>query len=186
MRKGNRMSMSPKSQASAAKALFAALCLVGGMHSAAAQTSTELPSQGKVVALSPNACAQVSDGDQLVFDWNPGFQHAGAVSGINKALLVFAKPGEPEKSITLVSMQFEPAERSHHPRIETLENGIYRLHFTLNLAQVEPGAYRLASARGDARTLSGYQGAAPAVTNDPTRYPYCIEVVSKTSLASSQ
>ncbi|SNT41627.1 hypothetical protein SAMN05421770_11249 [Granulicella rosea] len=139
------------------------------------------------VELTQNGCAQVGEGDTISFDWNPGFDHAGGVTGMRRVFLLFAPRGEeaqaePGRGGILLSAT-RSAERTglhgslHGSTIAAQPNGFYRVTFRPSLHGAEPGEYRLVDARVDARVDTRYRGARPEMTNNPVRSAYCLRIL---------
>ena len=135
------------------------------------------------VELTQNGCAQVSEGDTISFDWNPGWDHAGGVTGLRRVFLLFAQRGEEEQAqprrggILLAATRSAERTGLHGSSIAAQPNGFYRVTFRPFLHGAEPGEYRLVDARGDARVDARYQGARPEMTNNPVRSSYCLQIL---------
>jgi hypothetical protein len=143
-------------------------------------------SDAVTVALTPDACASVSDGDALTLDWNPAFEHPGIVLGLRQFELSFVRPvnrsrvartGAPIHLIANPRMHGEfPGQAKSE--IETLSNGYFRMRFHLRLAYVEPGEYQLFDAQVVPFVSADYLGDAPRMTNTPMSLPFCLNVVA--------
>ncbi|MDE1160664.1 MAG: hypothetical protein PW792_01825 [Acidobacteriaceae bacterium] len=141
------------------------------------------------VTLTPGVCTTVSDGDVLTLDWNPQFEHSGAVTGIRRFELGFARPEDAEQVRRLgapIELIAEPRAHGELPEqagkeVESGENGSYHLHFHVALHGAAAGEYQLIAAKaypivpGEADAEKASQ--AYAMSHSPTALPFCLNVV---------
>ena len=158
---------------------LAAACALSAAVALPAQTPA-----ARTVPLTPGACAVISPGDFVTFEWNPSFDRAAAVTGIENFKLSFKGPdddAERRDGRPAFTLSLKPVRRVSPPLQSTVKatpNGYYQFQFEAFLPYVRPGTYRLATAEAVAATDG--TGPAPQMTNSPLRYPFCVEVVGQT------
>jgi hypothetical protein len=121
----------------------------------------------------------------ISLDWNPGFDHEAAVTGIDRFGLVFAAVAA--DGVTVIS----------HPNGEyagyiarsvsatPTANGYYHLEFHFMNA-LPPGLYRVVKASVSAQVQPDYHGPAPEMTVSPARDRFCITAVGASRSRSPQ
>ena len=149
--------------------------------------STSAPAPSPEVPLLPGTCPQVADGDTVILDWNPGFLAWGICGGLRDFALSFGLRGK-ERShrgggLTLRVATLKTESRTDQA-IADIGNGFFRLRFKVNLHAVEPGEYHLVRADAEANADGANAGGAPQMTNSPTRYSFCVDVLPTPSRGS--
>ncbi|MDE1156507.1 MAG: hypothetical protein PW735_12370 [Acidobacteriaceae bacterium] len=139
---------------------------------------------GKAVALTTASCPIVADGDLVTFSWNPVFEHASSVTGVQSFELQFAR--EQDKAITSrtgAPLILLAAPRVHgevpsarNKEIEPGTNGVYDLRFHLHLHELAAGEYRLVKATAMAKTDGTFSPDEATMTNSPMQLPYCLTI----------
>jgi len=143
------------------------------------------PPQGRRVSLVSGVCPEVQLGDTLSLDWNPGFDHAGAVTGMSSINLIFSPTiaegvGRKESRLALsLGGRYAPPLGAAY-----MGNGFYHLEFPI-ATRFAPGVYSLREANAKANVLPEYSGQAPEMTVSPVREHLCITVVDPSVTASS-
>jgi hypothetical protein len=136
------------------------------------------------VTLVSDTCSVVHEGDTIALDWNPGFEHAWAVTAVDSILLSFAPLDDYGVTVRMRNV-YTFRGKSVAINGESVVNGYF--HFIIPvLGRVPPGIYRLVDARVAPQVLPDYDGAPPAMTVSPVRERYCITVVSSTASQSPQ
>ena len=131
--------------------------------------------------LTSGSCLDVSIGDQVTLDWNPAFDHAASVSGMREMTLRFAHPAEiASRSHNLGSVELtaRPRQGDSDVPVKALDNGWYQITFRVRSANFEVGEYRLVQAIAIPETAAEYRGERPQMTNNPTSFPFCLNVVA--------
>lgn len=140
------------------------------------QTEISAPVVPRVtpVALVSGACPAVSPGGTIAFDWNPGFDPSGGVTGMTSFQLIFQALREDRVTLN-------PASRlllNSGPRgkATTIGNGYFHIE-----ARVSPfahkGTYHLIAAHSAPELAPDYQGDVPEMTVSPVRESYCITIL---------
>jgi len=142
----------------------------------------------RLVPLTAGTCAQVTDGDVLTLEWNPGFEMPSVVSGLRDFSLSFARN---EELATLgrrgPSLHLEAAPPSIRgaaldQAITPIGNGFFQIHFQVRTEGLSSGTYNLVAAQAMPSVTAEYQGEAPRMLNSPTRYPFCLVVTGTTGI----
>jgi len=144
-------------------------------------------SSGKVVPLTPGSCAQISYGDVLSFEWNPVFDNPSAGQMVRRFQLDFAKREEMPRlarigpSLVLEANPKLHGEVPNQPgsEITPTANGYFQFRFHVRLTGVAPGTYYLVGAQSDPVLENGHTGPIPRMTNNPMRYPFCLDVADQ-------
>jgi hypothetical protein len=146
------------------------------LHAAAPGAATE-------VRLTPDTCAQVSEGDILTLNWDPAFDNPDPVSGLASFHLGFGRPDEsfsPRRRPSLVLGTVHRGETvSSEPGITALPNGYFHLRFLVRLGNIESGTYSLIGAEAIPVVDPAYHGETPSMTNTPVRLPFCLNVQAR-------
>jgi hypothetical protein len=130
-----------------------------------------------VVALTTATCPTVSPLTLVSLDWNPGFEHESAVTGINHFGLVFA-PVAADGSTVITHPNGHPSHYVARSVSATpTANGYYHLEFRLS-NPIPPGLYRVVDAGAAPQVQPEYQGPAPKMTVSPARDRLCITVAN--------
>ena len=166
---------------------LAAMTLAGALCTAlsAQAPSQAVPASKGVVPLTAGTCANVTDGQIVTMEWNPAFERPAQVTGMRRFELAFApvqaRPlrGEP----LLLRLTAAPRMHGELPgqpdsEIQPGANGSFLLRFRVHVGSHEAGQYQLYRAEAQAAVEPGYQGDAPQMTNDPLRFPFCLNVIA--------
>ena len=139
----------------------------------AAQTTVLLT---KAVPLVSDTCPVAAAGGVISFNWNPGFDHAGAVTGLRSIHLVFYHVGED-------GVHANPMDRlvvdSSGGVVSDGVNGSYRIevHLPQSAAVVHAGTYQLAEAHASPQLVASFRGEEPVATVPLARERYCMTVI---------
>jgi len=155
--------------------------VAGGAAAQSAAPSGEPKVTGRSITLLPGTCPQVMPGDELVLEWNPAFDVPGGATGVLTMLLSFRKAGQTgpdpqgHREFLLRATYF--GKRAGRPsEITQLPNGFLQFRFHVPHQDIEPGEYRVATARSIPRTLEDHAVNAP-MTNSPMNSSFCLNVV---------
>lgn len=133
------------------------------------------PPRPAAVKLVPNQCVQISAGVPLALEWNPGFEHPGAVTGLRGFGMTFARVGE--DGVHLVPRSgFSLGGRTTGQLAVPLGNGYYRVEVRFSRT-VRLGTYQLVSADAVAQVSDDFHGDLHLLVS-PAREHFCIIVVS--------
>lgn len=129
-----------------------------------------------VTLLVSDSCPAVLPGTYISLEWNPGFDHAGVVTGLHMFRATFyrkSKNGTLQTylPLTLGGVQGTFAASSN-------PNGFFKIQLKLP-REIAPGAYYLTEAKGSASTAADYTGAAITMTNSPSTARFCFRVTTQ-------
>lgn len=135
----------------------------------------------RTVPLISDACPPVRPGDKVSLDWNPGFEHPGAVQGLGNFSLRFGRVGSNGVTVQLVRplLLHELASAQH---FTSIGNGFFHIELTVPVRAV-PGEYHIIGASALALTIPDYQGPELLMTNSPADARFCITVLPPGSTA---
>jgi len=164
-----------------AKALFkrvlcGCLALIG-WHVASAQMPAEssqtVPPRVSV-SLASDACPVVHARQSISLDWNPGFEHLGAITGIRTFRLTFGALAENGLTVRKKAPQVLGGRDQQFTAAAT-QNGYF--HFEVSVPRtLAPGEYHLIGAEAIATALPEYQGPAIQMTNSPVAARLCFTI----------
>jgi hypothetical protein len=145
----------------------------------APQTEVAAPAVARVpaVALVAGGCPAVAQGGAIAFDWNPGFDPAWAVTGMQSFRLIFQGVGEDGVSLNPASrLMLDSGPRG---RMTDIGNGYFHVEARVPRA-THAGVYRLVGAHSAAAVAADATGEAPTQTVSPVGESYCMTVVAGT------
>jgi hypothetical protein len=125
----------------------------------------------------------VTPGDELVLEWNPGFDVPGGATGVQTMLLSFRKVGQIDPDPLghrefLLRAEYKGGRGATNPsEITQLSNGFLQFRFHVPHQDVEPGEYHIATARAIPMTRETYAVKGP-MTNSPLNSSFCLNVVA--------
>jgi hypothetical protein len=138
----------------------------------------------KTVNLVPGVCATISEGDTVDFEWNPAFQRATADTQMNSFGMQFARNGEERFAVrTGGGLHLRAGGRRMNaanplaPQIVAEPNGFYKVSFQVELHGALAGEYHLIDASAEAWNSPVHDAEPLAMTNSPTRMPFCLNVI---------
>jgi hypothetical protein len=141
---------------------------------------TQAADMSAATPLTPGTCASVSQGDLLLLEWNPGFDHPEAVRRIEAFSLVFAKAGDDAMvlhSHTGLRLEATSQRGESNPAIAAGANGFYTIRFLADFQSIDPGVYHLVDSAAYVLPVTGHQGELPQMTNSPVRSAFCLNVL---------
>jgi hypothetical protein len=126
------------------------------------------------VPLLSGACPVVRTNGAISLDWNPGFDHPGAVTGLKSFRLLFhplREDGVNPNTASSILIDSGPGRKA-----TLVDNGYF--HIVARLPpSARPGVYQLAEAHYTPRLIQDYQGEEPTMTASPVGEHLCITVV---------
>ena len=128
------------------------------------------------IALVSDSCPQVHGGDHVALDWNPGFDHPGAVTGLRGFSLIVARLRD-DGTVGKIRTTLSGGGKSHPAVASSLGNGYYHIEIQLPTTMHE-GIYLLVDAEAIPEVLPEYEHEPrPQMTVSPVRERFCITVV---------
>jgi hypothetical protein len=159
-------------------AVLISCSLLAGLASAQPPQSTGSATANPAVALAPDTCPTVRPGGEVTLDWNPAFEHPGAVEGLANFSLGFAAVSDDEVHLQLAK-RFVLRELASGHHFSSIGNGYFHIAMTVPM-RVAPGEYHITSAQSLALTSADYQGSPLWMTNSPVDARLCIKIVPAT------
>lgn len=170
--------VAPSSTRRKVMAVVLGLLTLASIHAQAPQTDTQPKTSSRPVPLVSDSCPQVREGDRITLDWNPGFDHAGIVTGLKSFSLVMAGVNE-NGAIGRQRIVLAAGGRGHSPFASSLGNGYYHIEIPVP-SDLPEGVYRLVDADTDAEAMAGYENEPrPQMTVSPVRERFCITVLPR-------
>lgn len=133
----------------------------------------QAPPTAAPVRLEAFQCVSVHPGQSVSLEWNPGFEHPGAVRRVGAGEMRLSRTDELARGYSRSATEL--GGRTGPAKVTDLGNGFYRLEVVLP-RRLPAGSYRVTGASLRAVPVEGQDPAAVSATHSPVDQQYCINV----------